>query len=172
MDNSFLIKRKTQLTRSWSCCDFVTPFLGVENQATSIGTTRSSFPGHSCRPMIHVWLWTSWGNLVAVFLRFWCPPNLRFIGSSFNQVTSNCNTVFLLLWQHKPQNEFCHSAFHAKILHQNPGPSSFGISRSGSISCTVSHQSLLIAACTSSTFSRVLLVADVPECESLSRDFF
>ena len=46
----------------------------------------------------------------------------------------------------------------------------FGIPRSASSSSTVSHQSLLIAACTCSTFSGALLVAGLPECGSLSTD--
>ena len=45
-----------------------------------------------------------------------------------------------------------------------------GIPPSASSSCTVSHWSLLIAACTHSTFSGVLLVAGLPECGSLSTD--
>ena len=46
----------------------------------------------------------------------------------------------------------------------------FGIPRSASSSHTVSCQSLLIAAHPRSTFSGVLLVADLPECGSLSTD--
>ena len=46
----------------------------------------------------------------------------------------------------------------------------FGIPRSASRYFTVSHQSLLIAAHTRSTFSGVLLVAGLPECGSLSTD--
>ena len=46
----------------------------------------------------------------------------------------------------------------------------FWILRSASSSHNVSHQSLLIAAHTRSTFSGVLLVAGLPEHESLSRD--
>ena len=46
----------------------------------------------------------------------------------------------------------------------------FGIPRSASSSHTVSCWSLLIAACTCSTFSGVLLVADLPEHGSLSTD--
>ena len=45
-----------------------------------------------------------------------------------------------------------------------------GIPRSASSSHTVSHQSLLIAARTHSTFSGVLLAAGLPECGSLSTD--
>ena len=45
-----------------------------------------------------------------------------------------------------------------------------GIPRSASHSRTVSHQSLLIAAHTRSTFSGVPLVAGPPECGSLSID--
>ena len=33
--------------------------------------------------------------------------------------------MFLLLWQQKPQNEFCHDTLHAKILCQNLRHSSF-----------------------------------------------
>ena len=44
----------------------------------------------------------------------------------------------------------------------------FGSPRSASSSCTVSHWSLLIAACTHSTFSGVLLVPGLPEHGSLS----
>ena len=47
----------------------------------------------------------------------------------------------------------------------------FGISRSASSSHTVSHQSLLIAAFTPSTFSGVLLVAGLTEQGSLSTAF-
>ena len=46
----------------------------------------------------------------------------------------------------------------------------FGIPRSASSSHTVSCWSLLSAACTCSTFSGVLLVADLPEHGSLSTD--
>ena len=46
----------------------------------------------------------------------------------------------------------------------------FGIPRSASISCTVSCQSLLIAAHTHSTFSGVLFVAGLPEHGSLRTD--
>ena len=46
----------------------------------------------------------------------------------------------------------------------------FGIPRAASRSHTVSHQSLLIAAHTRSTFSCVLLVAGLPEHGSLSTD--
>ena len=46
----------------------------------------------------------------------------------------------------------------------------FGTPRSASSSCTVSHRSLLIAACTHSTFSGVLLGAGLPEHGSLSTD--
>ena len=46
----------------------------------------------------------------------------------------------------------------------------FGIPRPASGSCTVSCRSLLIAACTRSTFWGVLLVAGPPECGSLSTD--
>ena len=46
----------------------------------------------------------------------------------------------------------------------------FGIPRSASSSHTVSCQSLLIAACTRSAFSGVLLVAGLPEPGSLSTD--
>ena len=46
----------------------------------------------------------------------------------------------------------------------------FGTPRSASSSHTVSHWSLLIAACTCSTFSGVLLVAGLPECGSLLTD--
>ena len=44
----------------------------------------------------------------------------------------------------------------------------FGIPRSASSSCTVSHQCSLTVACTRSTFSDVLLVAELPEHGSLS----
>ena len=61
--------------------------------------------------------------------------------------------------------------FHAKILCQNLGHSSFWkIPRSASSSHTVSHQSLLIAAPTCSTFSGVLLAAGLPDRGSLSSD--
>ena len=46
----------------------------------------------------------------------------------------------------------------------------FGMPRSDSGSHTVSCQSWMIAACTHSTFSGVLLVAGLPECGSLSTD--
>ena len=46
----------------------------------------------------------------------------------------------------------------------------FGIPRFASSSHTVSHQSLLITTHTHSTFSGILLVADLPERESLSTD--
>ena len=46
----------------------------------------------------------------------------------------------------------------------------FGIPRSASSSHTVSHWALLIAACTRSTISGVLLVASLAECGSLSTD--
>ena len=39
-----------------------------------------------------------------------------FVGSGLSQVISNCSTMFLLLWQQKLQNEFCHKRFHAKSL--------------------------------------------------------
>ena len=48
-----------------------------------------------------------------------------FIVSGLNQVISSSSTMFLLLWSQKPQSEFCHSTFHAEILHQNLGHSSF-----------------------------------------------
>ena len=46
----------------------------------------------------------------------------------------------------------------------------FGVPRSASSSHTVGRQSLLIAACTHSTFSGVLLVGGLPEHGSLSTD--
>ena len=93
-----------------------------------------------------------------------------FIGSGLNKVISNCSTMFLLLWQQKPRIEFCHDTFHTKILHQNLGPSSFGMPRSAPSSPTVSCRYLLTAAHTRSTFSGVLLVAGLPEHASLSTD--
>ena len=67
------------------------------------------------------------------------------------------------------QNEFFHNTFCAKILSQNLRHS-FGIPRSASHSCTVSRRSSLIAACTRSTLSDVLLAAVLPEHGSLSTD--
>ena len=46
----------------------------------------------------------------------------------------------------------------------------FGSPRSASSSHTVSHRSLLIAACTRSTFSGVFLITSLPEHGSLSTD--
>ena len=46
----------------------------------------------------------------------------------------------------------------------------FGIPRSASSSCTISHQSLLNSACTCSTFSHVLRVAGLLECGLFSTD--
>ena len=70
----------------------------------------------------------------------------------------------------RSQNEFCHNTFHAQILHQNLRHRSFGIPRSASNSLTVSCRSLLIAACTHSTFLHVLLVAGLPGHGSLLTD--
>ena len=41
------------------------------------------------------------------------------MGSGWNEVISSCTTMFLLLWQQKPWNKFCHDMFYAKILHPN-----------------------------------------------------
>ena len=40
-------------------------------------------------------------------------------------VISNFSMMCLLLWQQKPWNEFCHHMFHAKVLHQHLGHSTF-----------------------------------------------
>ena len=94
-----------------------------------------------------------------------------FTGSGLNQVISNCSTMFLLFWEHKTWNKFCHNTFHAKILCQNHRYTVvLGIAGSDPSSRTVSHWSLLIAACTRSTFSVVLLAAGLPECGSFSTD--
>ena len=54
--------------------------------------------------------------------------------------------MFLLLWEQKPQNEFCHNMRHAKILHQILRHRSFWNPQITSSSCTFSPQSLLITA--------------------------
>ena len=53
-DGQQLPNQKTQLTWSWSCCNFSVPSSGVENQATSIRTTGPPFLDHSHRPTIHL----------------------------------------------------------------------------------------------------------------------
>ena len=90
--------------------------------------------------------------------------------SSLNEVISTCSTMFLLLWEQRLQQEFCHNTFHAKILCQISDAVVFGIPRSASSSHTVSRRSLLIAAHTRSAFSGAPLVAGLPERGSLSAD--
>ena len=72
-EGQHLPNQKTQLTWSWSCCDFVVPSLGVENQATSIGMTETLLPYHWRRCTIHLQLWPF-------------SEEIWFIGSCLNQV--------------------------------------------------------------------------------------
>ena len=75
--------------------------------------------------------------------------------------------MFLLLWQQKPRNKFCHDTFHAKILLQNLGHSSSGTPRSAPSSHAVSHQPLLTATI-HTQHARCLPVAGLAERGSLS----
>ena len=60
-DGQHLPSQITQLTWFWSCCNFDTFSLGVENKATPVGMTGPLLLSHSHRPTIHHWLWPSWG---------------------------------------------------------------------------------------------------------------
>ena len=66
--------------------------------------------------------------------------------------------------------QICHDTFHPRPYIKISDTVVFGIPRSASSSHTVGRQSLLIAACTHSTFSGVLLVGGLPEHGSLSTD--
>ena len=93
------------------------------------------------------------------------------IGSGLNRVISNCSTVFLLLWQQRSQEtNFAMTCLMPRSCVKISETVVFGIPRSASSSPTATHQSLLIAARTRSTFSGVLLVAGLPEHGSLSTD--
>ena len=93
-----------------------------------------------------------------------------FIGSSLNQVISNCSMMFLLLWQQKPQNKFATTHFMPRSCVKISDIVVFGIPRSASSSHTAGGWSLLIAACTCSACSGVLTFAGLPERGSLSTD--
>ena len=84
-------------------------------------------------------------------------------------------------WRHLSKIQDTRNIVHRTMMPQCPSKWALGTShsspsrfwnphRSASGSHTVSHQSLLIAARTCSTFSAVLLVVDLPEHESLSTD--
>ena len=156
MDNTFWIKKKhTQLMWSWSGHDFAMASSGMENQWTSGGMTGPSFLDHSHRPMIHLCLWPSWGNLilVVVWIKSLATAAWSFCSGSRSHRLNFATTHFM------PRS--CIKTSDTVVL---------GIPWSASSSCTVSHRSLLIAACTCSTLSGVLLVAGLPEHGSPSAD--
>ena len=154
MDDTFPIK-KTQLTWSWSYCNFVAPSSGVVIQATSSGATGPSFLDHSHRPTIHLWLSPSWGNLV----HWW------WFESSHEQLQHNVPSG-----SRSRGTNFAITHFMPRSCLRILDTVVFGIPTSASISCIVSHWFLCIAAHTHSTFSGVLLVAGLPECGSISTD--
>ena len=85
----------------------------------------------------------------------------RHLGVSHS--SPNCSTMFLLLWLWKPQREFCHNMFHAKILCQNLGHSSLW---NPQISLWFSHcQSLIFVDCSLYMFN----VLSCSACCMLSR---
>ena len=93
-----------------------------------------------------------------------------FISSSLNQFISNGSTMFLLFWQQKLGTKFAMMCFMLRSCIKVLDTVVFGIPESASTSHTLSCRSLLIAACTCSTFSGGLLVAGLPECGPLSTD--
>ena len=78
--------------------------------------------------------------------------------------------MFLLFWQQKLGTKFAMMCFMLRSCIKVLDTVVFGIPESASTSHTLSCRSLLIAACTCSTFSGVLLVVGFPECGSLSID--
>ena len=78
--------------------------------------------------------------------------------------------MFPLLCQQKRRTTFAMICFMSRSCMKISDTVICGIPRSASSSRTVSRRSLLIAACTHSTFSGVLLVAGLLECGSLSID--
>ena len=149
MDNTFPMK-KTQLIWSWSCCDFAVPSLGVENQVTSIGTTGPLFPGHSC---IHENFLRKAGSLVVVWVKSLATAaRCSFHSGSRSHRTHFATTCFM------PRS--CIKISDTVIVEIPTSASSSHCQPSIFVNCN--H--------TCSTFSRVLLVAGLPECGSLSRD--
>ena len=105
--------------------------------------------------MIHLCLWPSWGNLilVVVWIKSLATAAWSFCSGSRSHRLNFATTHFM------PRS--CIKTSDTVVL---------GIPWSASSSCTVSHRSLLIAACTHSAFSGVLLLGGLPECASFSAD--
>ena len=124
------------------------PFFGVENQATSIGTTWPWFLDSS----LVMTFWRKSGSLVAVWIKSLATAaRCSFCSGSRSRRTNFATTHFT------PRS--CVKISYMVV---------FGIPTSAPSSYTVGHWSLLIAAHTCSTFSGVLLVAGLPERGSLS----
>ena len=116
-------------------------------------TPGPSFPDHSSRPTIDLWLWPSWGDLVQ-----WEWSDSTATRCSFCSGNRSCRA------------HFAPTCFMSRPCTKISDIVVFGAPRSASSSHTARVRSLLTAACTRSTFSGVLLVAGLPGRGSLSAD--
>ena len=109
--------------------------------------SATSFVGivSSC-PVTFSWisslLFPSW-------IYFWEKPDfgggqIWLIGYSLNQVISNCNTMFFYSGSRSRGTNFATTCFMLRYCSEISDTIIFGIPRSASSSCTVSHWSLLI----------------------------
>ena len=100
---------------------------------------------------------------------------------TFLRKSGSLVAVWIMSFTTVPRCSFCSGSrshgTNSAMIHLMPRPcikisdtAVFGTPRWASSSCTLSHRSLLIAACTRSTSSGVLLVAGLPECGSFSTD--
>ena len=126
----------------------------------------SSFPNHSLRPPIIIIIGEDHNSSpIMIFLRK--PGSLVVVWIKSLAIAAGCS--FCSGGKNQGMN------FATTLSCQDPASKIsdtvvFGIPRSASSSHIVSHWSLLIAACTRSTFSGVLLVVGLPERGSLSTD--
>jgi hypothetical protein len=142
---------KKPTTWPWLCSDLAVPSADVETQATSIGKTELLFQGHTHRSMTFL---RKSGSLLVV--------------SSKSCATSTQNSYCFCDRSHR--TNFAATGFIPRSSIRISETVVLRVS-SGSNSHTFNCRILLIATCTSSTFSGVLLVEGLPECRSLSTDF-
>ena len=151
-----LPSQKTLLIWVWSCCNFATPSSGVEPRRLALDNWAFVYKkiavDHDSSSVM-TFLRKS-GSLAAVWIKsVLTAARCSFCSGSRSHRTHFATTHFM------PRS--CIKISDSVV---------FGIPRSASCSRAVSCQSLLIASHTHSTFSGVLLITGLLECE-LSKDF-